>query len=88
VGGITSNQLGSVDEYTKGDLAEILDNSDLTDVQAILANLKEKVADQRGLKGLLTFLLEKDRMKDSEKIKEVERLVAEIGAGGRGQKKK
>ncbi|MEK7131521.1 MAG: hypothetical protein AAB797_02180 [Patescibacteria group bacterium] len=87
VGGITANQLGSVDEYTKGDLAEILDNSDLNDVQEILANLKEKVADQRGLKGLLTFVLEKDRMKDSAKIEEVKKLVEELGKS-QGKSKK
>jgi len=85
VGGITANQLGSVDEYTKGDLAEILDNSDLVDMQSILASLKEKVADKRGLKGLLTFVLEKDRMKNADKIKEVEKLVRELGNSGGSQ---
>jgi hypothetical protein len=88
VSGITSNRLNDVDEYTRSDLAEILDNSDLGAIRAILAELKEKVADKKGLSGLLSFVLQKDRMKNAVKIAEVKKLVEELEKSGGGQKKK
>ncbi len=87
IGGVTANQTGSVDEYTKGDLAQIFDNSDLIEVQNILKELQEKVGDKTGLKRLLTFVLEKDRMKNTEKIDEVKALIEKLGSGEKKSKK-
>ena len=87
VSGITANQLGSVDEYTKGDLAEILDNSDIEDVKKILTDLKAKAPDKRGLTGLLKFTLEKNRMKNKAQIEEIEKLIAELEKSPAKQKK-
>ena len=76
--GITANQLGSVDEFVKGDLAAVLDNSAMSDLQDLLGRLKTTVGDKRGLAGLLKFVLEKNRMKDADKMKEIERLIEEL----------
>lgn len=86
--GITANQLGSVDEYVKGDLAQVLDNTDMPDLTDLLGRLKKEVGDKRGLKGLLKFALEKNRMKNAGKIREIEKLVGELGKEEKGTKVK
>jgi len=75
--GLTGNNLGSVDEYTKGDLAEVLDNT--KDLAALLQELSKSVNDTRALKGLLGFTLEKGRMKNDAAITAVRKMIEELG---------
>jgi hypothetical protein len=75
--GLTGNNLGSVDEYTKGDLAEVLDNT--KNLSDLLQELSKSVNDIRALKGLLGFTLEKGRMKNDKAIMEVRNMIEELG---------
>lgn len=60
---LTGNNLGSIDEYTKGDLASVFRIS--TDSQLLKLREKLKGMDARGRKGLVAYV--KERLDDTDK---------------------
>jgi hypothetical protein len=76
--GLTGNNLGNVEEFTKGDIGAIFDNSSVADLQDLLGRLEKQVPDQRAVQALLKFALETGRMKNTDNIKEVEEALKRI----------
>ncbi len=57
-GGLTGNNLGNVDEYTKVDLAEAFNNTSEDRLDEVLVALDDAVTDKRALQGLLNYALQ------------------------------